>query len=68
VKRCVKRYGVPKQIVILTQETYRGYVCRVVHEGQVSEPISVQTRVRQSCILSPTMFLIMIDAVMRNVN
>ena len=29
----VKRYGVPTQIVNLIKETYRGYACRVVHEG-----------------------------------
>ena len=64
----VKHYVVPTQIVNLIKETYRGYACRVVHEGRVSEPISVETEVRQGCILSPTIFLIVIDAVMRNVN
>jgi hypothetical protein len=43
----VKRHVVPTQIVNLVKETYRGYACRVVHEGRVSEPISVQTGVRQ---------------------
>jgi hypothetical protein len=66
--KVVKRYGVPTQIVNLIQGTYRGYACRVVHEGRVSEPISVQTGVRQGCILSPAVFLIVTDAVMRNVN
>ena len=64
----VKRYGVPTQIVSLIKGTCRGYACRVVHEGRVSEPIYVQTGVRQGFILSPTIFLIVIDAVMRNVN
>jgi len=64
----VKRYGVPTQFVNLIKETYRGYACQVVHEGRVSDPISVRTRVWQGCILSPTMFLIVNDAVMRNVN
>jgi hypothetical protein len=64
----VKRYGAPTQIVHLIKETYRGYACRVVHEGRVSEPIPVRTGVRQGYILSPIMFLIVIDAVMRNVN
>jgi hypothetical protein len=63
----VKRYGVPTQIISLIKETYRGYVCRIVHEGQVSEPVSVQTGVRQGCILTPTRFLVVIDAVMRSV-
>jgi hypothetical protein len=64
----VKRYGVPKQLVDLIKETYRGYMCRVVHEDCVSEPIPVRAGVRQGCILSPLMFLVVIDAVMRNVN
>jgi len=37
----VKRYGVPSQIFDLIKESYRGYLCRVVHEGCVSEPIPV---------------------------
>ena len=61
-------YGVPKQIVDLIKETYRGYMCRVVHEDCVSEPFPVRAGVRQGCILSPLMFLVVIDAVMRNVN
>jgi hypothetical protein len=60
----VKRYGVLTQIINLIKETYRSYACRVVHKGQVSEHILVQTGVRQGGILSPTMFLIVIDAVM----
>jgi hypothetical protein len=64
----VKRFGVPTQIVDLIKENYRGYMCRVVHEGCVSEPIPVGTRVRQGCILSPIKFSIVIDAVMHNVN
>jgi len=64
----VKRCGVLKQIVNLIKETYREYVCRVVHEDCVSEPFPVRAGVRQGCILSPLMFLVVIDAVMRNVN
>ena len=45
-----------------------GYMCGVVHEDCVSEPFPVRARVRQGCILSPLMFLVAIDAVMRNVN
>jgi hypothetical protein len=60
----VKPYGVPKQFVDLIKETYQGYMCRVVHEDWVSEPFPVRARVRQGCILSPLMFLVVIDAVM----
>ena len=64
----VKRYGIPKQLVDLIKETYRGYMCRLVHEDCVSEPFPVMAEVRQGCILSPLMFLVVIDAVMHNVN
>jgi uncharacterized membrane protein YhdT len=64
----VKYYGVLKQLVNLIKETYQGYMCRVVHEDCVSEPFPVRAGVRQGCILTPLMFLVVIDAVMRNVN
>ena len=34
----------------------------------MSEPFPVRAGVRQGCILSPLMFLVVTDAVMRNVN
>jgi len=67
MRKEVKHYGVATQIVNLIKETYGGYACRIVHAGQVSDPISVQTGVWQGCILSPAM-LTVIDAVMRHVN
>jgi len=64
----VKRYGIPKQLVDLIKETYRGYMCRLVHEDCVSEPFPVTAGVRRGCILSPLMFLVVTDAVMHNEN
>jgi hypothetical protein len=64
----VKRYRVPKQLVDLIKETYRRYICRVVHKDCVSEPFPVGAGVRHGCILSPLMFLVVTDAVMHNVN
>ena len=37
----------------------------MIHEGKLTEPFFVQTGVRQGCLLSPTIFLIVIDWVMR---
>ena len=43
-------------------------MCHLVHEDCVTEPFPVTAGVRQGCILSPLMFLMVIDAVMHNVN
>lgn len=39
----------------------RQYQCRVLHKGQLSEPFTTQSEVNQGCILSPMLFLIVID-------
>jgi hypothetical protein len=38
--------------------------CQVVHEGKLSDTIAINTRVRQGCILSPIIFLMVMDDVM----
>ena len=38
---------------------------RVVHRGQLSDCFNVRTGVRQGCLLSPFMFLFVIDWIMR---
>nr|KAG5699556.1 hypothetical protein BaRGS_033752 [Batillaria attramentaria] len=37
----------------------------VIHDGKLTEPFTVRTGVRQGCILSPTIFLMVVDWVMR---
>jgi hypothetical protein len=49
------------------QETYREYKCQVIHEGNLTESLKVHSGVQQGCILSPTLFLIVMDDIMRRV-
>ena len=44
---------------------YENATCQVTHEGRLTEPFFVQTGVSQGCLLSPTIFLIVIDWVVR---
>ena len=63
--KLLKHYGIPEKIITLIQRTYEGMSCRVVHRGQLSDCINVRTGVHQGCLLSPFMFLLVIDWIMR---
>ena len=44
---------------------YEDATCQMIHDGKLMEPFSVQTGVRQSCLLLPVIFLMLVDWVMR---
>ena len=52
-------------VVILFITTYQGMTCKVAHAGQLSESFEVRTGVRQGCLLSPFLFLLVIDWIMK---
>ena len=58
-------YGFPPKFVAIIQQLYEDATCQVIHDGKLTEPFSVQTGVRQGCLLSPTIFLMVVDWVMR---
>ena len=47
---------------------YNNYECSVLLKNKFGDWFSVETRVRQGCILSPILFLITIDCVLRQTN
>ncbi len=61
----MKHHGIPDKIISLIHSTYRGMECRVVHEGQLTDPFKITTGVRQGCLLSPFLFLLAVDWIMR---
>jgi hypothetical protein len=63
----MEKYGIPKHIIDLVKQSYDGGTCQVVHDDRLSEPIPTTAGVKQGCILSPMLFLIVIDEIMRNV-
>ena len=44
---------------------YDRFKCKISHEGKISEFVEVRNGVRQGCILSPTLFLLILDRVMK---
>lgn len=60
--------GVPDKIVDLIRELYNGAECRVRFNGQESRSFLHNAGVRQGCVLSPTLFLILLDGIMEQTN
>jgi hypothetical protein len=46
---------------------YDGFKCKISHDGKLSGFIEVRNGVRQGCILSPTLSLLILDGVMKRV-
>ena len=63
--KLMQHYGFPLKFITIIQQLYENATCQVIHEGKLTEPFYVQTGVRQGCLLSPTIFLIVISWVMR---
>lgn len=57
--------GVPTKIVSIIRASYENFSCRVLHDGCTSEPFLTLSGVRQGCLLSPLLFLIVMDGVVR---
>ena len=64
--RALRNRGGPEKIVNLIKEGYNHNKCRILHDGQLSEPFETVSGVRQGCLLSPLLFLIVIDNVLRS--
>nr|KAG5711141.1 hypothetical protein BaRGS_004785 [Batillaria attramentaria] len=63
--KLLRHYGDPGKIISLIQCTYQDMSCRIAHAGQLSESFEVKTGVRQGCLLSPFLFLLVIDWIMK---
>ena len=58
-------YGIPRKIISLVKNTYEGTNCCILHEGGLTESFSIKSGVRQGCLLSPFLFLLDVDWIMK---
>ena len=58
-------YGVPDIYVNLIKQLYIDATCQVIHNNKLTEPFDIQTGVRQGCMLSPMIFLVVVDWIMK---
>ena len=63
--KLLRHYGIPEKITDLIKCIYQDMKCKVNHAGQLSESFEVKTGVRQGCLLSPFLFLLVIDLIMK---
>jgi hypothetical protein len=63
----LREIGLPVKIVNIIKEGYNMFNCRVLHDGQMSLPFDTVSGVRKGCLLSPLLFLVVMDKVMRAV-
>ncbi len=66
--KILKSYGIPTKILNMISGLYRNAQCRVVHRGKLGRNFTVGSGVKQGCVLSPLLFLLVLDWVMRKVN
>ena len=63
--KLLDHHGIPRKIINLIRNTYDPSTCQVIHDGSLTESFEIRTGVRQGCLLSPFLFLLAIDWVMR---
>jgi hypothetical protein len=62
ILRC---YGIPEKVIRIIQSFYNDSRCAVRAEGEMGEWFRIITGVRQGCVLSPLLFLLVVDWIMR---
>lgn len=62
----IRSYGIPVKYIQIIKELYRHSSARVKLNGTLTNKIKIENGMRKGCILSPTLFLILIDPIMKN--
>ena len=58
-------YGVPDKLVNIIKLLYTDFSAQVLCEGELTDTFQVKTGVKQGCVLSPFLFLLGIDFIMK---
>jgi hypothetical protein len=59
--KALEERGLPNKFIKLIQEGYNQFSCRVLHNSQLTMSIETKSGVRQGCLLSPLLFLVVLD-------
>ena len=63
--KLLRHYEVPNKLVSLVKASYEGVSCKAIHGIHFTDSFQVKTWVKQGYLLSPFLFLVAIDWVMK---
>ncbi|KAK2189686.1 hypothetical protein NP493_99g00005 [Ridgeia piscesae] len=66
--KLLQHYAIPDKLISLIRNSYEDMACRVILAGQLTDSFMVKTGMRQGCLLSPFLFLLAIDWIMKKTN
>ena len=64
--KILRHYGVPAKLVRFIAMLYSDFKSQVICDSELTEAFNVSTGVKQGCILSPFLFILAIDWIMKN--
>ena len=65
--KIMRHYGIPQKLVTLVEKMYDGTTCRILNEGQLTDSFEIKTGVKQGCLLSPFLFILALDWLLKEV-
>ncbi|VDP18006.1 unnamed protein product [Soboliphyme baturini] len=63
---CLRAYGIDGQLLRAVQSLYSDSRCCIRVNGVKSKPFNVRTGLRQGCVLSPILFMLYMDRIVRS--
>ena len=64
--KILAHYGIPKKLISLIKSIYENPKTKVLYKGKLSAAFLIETGVRQGCLLSPFLFILAIDYILKN--
>ena len=64
--KILRHYGVPAKLVRVIAMLYSDFKSQVICDSEFTEAFNVSTGVKQGCILSPFLFILAMDWIMKN--
>ena len=62
--KIMAKFGCPSRLIAMVPQFHDGMQAHVQNDGEFSKPFEVTNRVKQGCVLAPTLFSMMFSAML----